>query len=123
MLGALGLLDGALKYGRANWRETGVRFTIYYDALRRHLDALYEGEDIDPDSGLPHLAHILACAAILADAQATGNLNDDRQHRGDYYRAYVQSLTPHVSRLKTVHKDKDPKHFTIADSQTGGDTS
>lgn len=111
--GCLGLLDGMLKYGRSNWREAGVRYSIYIDALRRHVNLLFEGEDIDPDSGLPHLSHALACLAIIIDADAAGNLTDDRQYRGEGYRKLLEELTPHVKRLKEKHKDKDPQHYTI----------
>src|SRR4051812_15804399 len=97
VLGCLGLLDGMLKYGRSNWRAAGVRWSIYYDAIRRHLDALHEGEDLDPDSGLPHMAHILACCAIIVDAQATGQLIDDRQYQGAGYRQLVSQMTPQVA--------------------------
>jgi hypothetical protein len=113
-LGCLGLLDGALKYGRANFRAIGVRSSIYYDAARRHLNKWFEGEDNDPDSGLPHLAHVLACVAIVVDAQAAGKLNDDRQVAGGYPEL-VSQLTPHVKRLKELHASKTPKHYTIAD--------
>src|ERR1035437_197649 len=71
-MGCLGLLDGMLKYGRTNWRVAGVKSSIYYDALRRHANAMFEGEDIDRDSGLPHFCHALACIAILVDAKAAG---------------------------------------------------
>jgi hypothetical protein len=113
-LGCLGLLDGALKYGRSNFREAGIRSSVYFDAARRHLNAWFEGEDLDPDSGLPHLAHVLATVAIVVDAQAAGKLQDDRQTAGGY-RATVNALTPHVARLKALHADKHPKHYTIAD--------
>jgi hypothetical protein len=115
ILGSLGLLDGMLKYGRTNWREAGVRASIYYDAARRHLDAWFEGEDEDPDSGLPHLAHALACLAILVDARAANRLTDDRMYRGAFYRAVVFGLTPHVKRLKDLHAGRAPKHYTIED--------
>lgn len=114
-LGCLALLDGALKYGRSNFRFVGVRASIYYDALVRHLNAWFEGEDDDPDSGLPHLAHVLACAAILVEAKAAGKLTDDRVIPARY-REFVDSLTAHVARLKLKHKDRDPKHYTIADA-------
>lgn len=114
VMGALALLDGALKYGRANWREAGIRTSIYYDALCRHANALFEGEDLDPDSGLPHEAHILACAAIIVDAKATGKLTDDRMYPGGY-RALIDEMTPHVARLKAKHADRHPHHYTIAD--------
>jgi hypothetical protein len=115
VMGSLGLLDGMLKYGRSNWRVAGVRATIYIDAVKRHINAYAEGENTDPDSGLPHLSHALACLAILVDAQAAGKLTDDRSYPGGY-RELVEELTPHVSRLKEKHKDKSPKHYTIADA-------
>lgn len=66
------------KYGRHNYRVIGVRASVYYDAAWRHIAAWWEGEDLDPDSGLPHLAKAMACLAILRDADIMGKLNDDR---------------------------------------------
>jgi hypothetical protein len=117
ILGSLGLLDGALKYGRSNWRECGVKISIYVDALRRHTDAFFEGEDIDPDSGIPHYAHMLACLAILVDADANGKLVDDRQYNPtNGYRKFIDKMTAHVKRMKQKYHDKHPKHYTIADN-------
>lgn len=115
MTGTLGLLDGTLKYGRANWRVAGVRASIYIDAVLRHVNAYREGETNDPDSGVPHLGHALACLAILVDSEAAGKLNDDRNIEGGY-RALVERLTPHVERIKELHKGKSPKHYSIADN-------
>lgn len=114
--GALALLDGTLKYGRANWRAVGVRSTIYTDAIERHLAHYKEGLDKDPDSGLHPLAHLLADAAILLDAEAAGKLNDDRQYPGGYCKT-IEDLTPMVAEIKARHADKHPKHYTIADAQ------
>jgi hypothetical protein len=114
-MGSLGLLVGACQYGRANWRAAGVRVSIYIDACRRHLDAYFEGEDLDPDSGAPHLAHALACLAVLVDAGAAGKLTDDRAFTGGY-RKLVTELTPHVERIKKKYEGKSPKHWTIADA-------
>lgn len=116
ILGSLGLLDGALKYGRSNFRATDVRATIYADACMRHLNAWLEGEDNDPDSGLPQLAHALACLAIIVDAEAAGSLIDDRMFPGGY-RKMITEMTPHVERLKAMYGDKSPKHYTIADAE------
>lgn len=116
-LGCLATLEGNLKYGRTNWRAAGVKASIYFDACKRHINAWFdEGEDNDPDSGLPHLAHALACLAIIVDAQAAGKLTDDRLIRGGY-RKLVEEITPHVARLKEKHADKKPRHYTIADSE------
>lgn len=115
VLGAMGLLDGALKYGRSNWRAVGIRASIYYDAVDRHMAAWFEGEDIDPDSGLPHLAHALASIAIIVDAIAGDRFRDDRMVRGGY-RALINDVTPDVARLKKKHAKHSPHHYTIADS-------
>ena len=114
-MGCLGLLDGAGKYGRSNFRAVGVKASVYVDACKRHLDAWFEGEEADPDSGLPHLSHALACLAIIVDAQAAGKLNDDRMLAGGY-RYLVDELTPHVARLQALYAVKKPRHYTIADN-------
>lgn len=116
--GSLGLLDGMLKYGRTNWREAGVRYSIYHDATMRHLNAVWEGEWHCPDSGLPHLAHALACIAIIVDAHEAGKLVDDRAYNGGGYRDLVMRMTPDVDRLKEKYADRDPKHWTIQDGRS-----
>jgi hypothetical protein len=115
-MGSIAMLDGALKYGRSNFRTSGVQATIYTDACKRHINAWLEGEEVASDSGVPHLAHALACLAIIVDAQAAGVLNDDRMVQGGYLQL-VEQLTPHVNRLKEVHKEKKPKHFSIKDNE------
>lgn len=113
--GCIGLLNGALKYGRSNWRACGVKASIYVDAAKRHLNAWFEGEECDPDDGVPHLSAVLACLAILVDARAMGQLVDDRQCRGGYH-SFVQEMTSHVARLKKHHAARSPRHYTIEDS-------
>lgn len=71
-------LHGDLKYGRYNWREAGVRGSVYYDAAFRHLAAWWEGEDLDPDSGISHLAHAITGLAVLRDSMIQENWVDDR---------------------------------------------
>ncbi len=75
---ATAMFEGARKYGRHNWRKAGVRSSIYYDATLRHLMAWWEGEDIDPDSGMPHIVKAMAGLMVLRDAQVNGMETDDR---------------------------------------------
>lgn len=70
--------DGAAKYGSHNWRATGVRASTYIEAIERHLAAWKEREERAPDSDVHHLAHVMACCAIVIDAETLGVLNDDR---------------------------------------------
>ena len=69
---------GAAKYGRYNWRGREVCASTYVSALLRHLMAWQEGQDLDPESGRSHLAHIAAGCNILMDAADKGTLVDDR---------------------------------------------
>ncbi len=55
---------GEEKYASYNWMN-GFKWTLLADAVDRHLTAFLCGEDIDPESGLPHLAH-LACSVMMA---------------------------------------------------------
>lgn len=75
---AAALHNGSTKYGPWNWRENKVELLTYIGAMRRHLDALLDGEDIAQDSGVHHLGHVAASCAIVLDAQAHGTLVDNR---------------------------------------------
>lgn len=54
---------GAAKYSDHNWRR-GYEWSKSYDALQRHLNAFWMGEDFDDETGSLHLAaagfHVLA---------------------------------------------------------------
>lgn len=86
------MADGRKKYGMMNWREKKVSSTIYYDAAMRHLMAWFDGEQIADDSKVHHLGHAMACMAIILDAEACGQLNDDRPLPGQFS-ALVESFT------------------------------
>ena len=75
---ALGMMEGARKYGRHNYRVAGVRGSVYYDASMRHLMDWWEGEDIDKDSGLSHIAKAMSCLHVLRDAMMNDMWTDDR---------------------------------------------
>ena len=102
---SLALMWGAMNYGRANWRDAGVRYTIYTDAIERHLGKLKEGQDWDSESGLHHLWHIRACTAILLDADAAGMLTDDRVKSEAAIRA-LDALGPQVTRIRAAMEAK-----------------
>ena len=74
----LAMFEGSRKYGRHNYRAVGVRASVYYDASIGHIIDWWEGEDIDPDSGVHHLIKAVACLLVVRDSQLMGNFNDDR---------------------------------------------
>lgn len=99
--GAHAMMDGAEKYGPYNWRDKPVIANIYVDALMRHVMSWFEGQETAGDSKVHHLGHAIACAAILLDAQETGNLIDNRPICGK-----PDKLDVVLQRLKEVIKVK-----------------
>lgn len=58
------LTFGANKYGAWNWTK-GIVYSRLIGAALRHFFAFIRGEDKDPESGLPHLAHAITCMLFL----------------------------------------------------------
>lgn len=94
----LGMLEGARKYGRHNYRALGVSATVYYDAAIGHLMDWWEGEDIDPDSGLSHVTKALASLMVLRDSMLMGNWKDDRPMRNPN-KLYKKSFNPKAVKI------------------------
>lgn len=69
---------GAKKYGRKNFRTIPILATVYGGAVRRHIGAWLAGEDLDPESGLSHLAHIGANVHVLLAAIEAETFRDNR---------------------------------------------
>lgn len=111
---SMAFAEGASKYGAYNWRAAGVRASIYVAAARRHLDKFWNGENVDPDTKVPHLASAIACFAIILDADLCGKLNDDRPPRADMAKAIAQSEEV-VRWVYEMHKQRAPHHWTIND--------
>lgn len=59
------LTFGAQKYERDNWKVVPDSKRRYFDALQRHLWAWKEGEKLDPESNIHHLAHAACCLFFL----------------------------------------------------------
>lgn len=68
---------GEIKYSANNWRRGGS-WTSGYESLQRHLDSWREGEDIDAESGLPHLALAAFGIMLLIEFYDKGIGTDDR---------------------------------------------
>ncbi len=69
--------DGTTTSGRDNYKK-GLQYTRVADSAIRHVLAFLDGEDLDSESGLPHLDHALAALNMLK-YQTVYNLDmDDR---------------------------------------------
>lgn len=114
---SIALHNGRGKYGAHNWTVAGVRASIYLDALDRHMKRWIDGEEVDPEDGVPNLAGAMACLCILIDARARGKLTDDRPPSFNVA-AFFDALTPLVVALNHKHAERHPRHHTIADTET-----
>ncbi len=68
---------GAKKYGQWNYKA-GMPWMKLLGSCSRHLASFIRGEDLDTESGLPHLAHLVYDALILLDYQENHKELDDR---------------------------------------------
>jgi hypothetical protein len=110
----VGMLEGASKYGRHNYRAVGVRASVYYDATMRHLTAWWEGEDIDRDSGLSHVTKAICSLTVLRDAMINDMWEDDRAPSCP---EFYTELNKKVDEILERYKDRAPRHYTIADTR------
>lgn len=112
------LLEGALKYGRFNWRIAGVRASIYLDALKRHIAKWENGQECDPQTRVHHLDNAIACLTIIRDAQLYGKLTDDRPPcpDPDAMARMIDGDEEMVAHLKDLFKDHSPRQWTIGDT-------
>ena len=71
------LTQGAEKYDVRNW-ENGMAWSKVMASLERHLARFKSGLDIDPESGLHHIDHVLCNAAFLSRYARSHPEKDDR---------------------------------------------
>lgn len=67
------LTFGAKKYQAHSWHKVENGQERYRDALYRHLSAYEGGEVNDPESGLPHLAHVATNALFILELEERKN--------------------------------------------------
>jgi len=68
---------GKKKYAAWNWAK-GMDWSVPLGCALRHLSSWQRGEDIDPESGQPHLAHVMCNIRMLMLYAKTYPEGDDR---------------------------------------------
>ena len=68
---------GAKKYAAHNWMK-GMPWSVPFACAMRHMAAWQQGEENDPESGLPHLAHAMCNLRMLTLFASTYAEGDDR---------------------------------------------
>jgi hypothetical protein len=77
---------GAKKYAAHNWR-LGYDWSKSYAAAQRHMNAFWSGEDIDPETQVPHpinaVFHMFALATYLTEHPEFDDRFETRESRSD----------------------------------------
>lgn len=68
---------GKKKYAAWNWTK-GMDWSVPFACAMRHMAAWQRGEECDPESGLPHLAHAMCNLRMLTLYATTYPQGDDR---------------------------------------------
>lgn len=68
---------GAKKYAAWNWTK-GMAWSVPFACAMRHMAAWQRGEDLDPESGLPNLAHVACNIRMLTLYAVNFKEGDDR---------------------------------------------
>lgn len=110
---------GARKYSANNWRK-GYDWSLSYDALTRHAQAFWSGEDIDEETGSPHMAAVVFHAlALLEFAETHPELDNryraaepepalgDEQTKGDFLERLRASWAGQT--MSFTYRDVDPE--------------
>lgn len=70
---------GDNKYGRLNWQGLSVERLM--DAHQRHTLAFLGGEELDPETGKPHLIHAASCLMMVNWIMKNRREQDDRRFK------------------------------------------
>lgn len=114
---ALGMTEGSLKYRRHNYRAIGVRASIYFDALQRHMISWWEGEDIDPKSGIHHIGKAISTLLVLRDAMMQEKFYDDRPPKTkDGTSKWIDDFNEKVAELMRDIPEHKPPYTATGDT-------
>ena len=77
------LTYGAEKYDAENWRKVDDLQNRYTSAALRHIFAHIDGEKLDEETGLSHLAHAMCCLLFKLEDELLGESEKERTREID----------------------------------------
>jgi len=121
--GALAMSEGSMKYGGFNYREKGIRISVYIAAVRRHLTKYYNGEWEDKKTKVPHLGSAIAGLAIIVDSVEMGKAIDDRPPALTGMSSLIDDECRNIlSHLSELFPDKEPRVTHKQEEETNDGT-
>lgn len=95
------LMFGAEKYSEDGWKHQKNGATRYLDAAFRHIVAHAEGEELDTESGLPHLAHAVCSLMFAMDLRS--KVKEETERTLSIPREVLRELTG--EEIKAIFED------------------
>ena len=77
------LTYGAEKYDAENWRKVDDLQNRYTSAALRHIFAHIDGEKLDEETGLSHLAHAMCCLLFKLEDELLVESEEERTREID----------------------------------------
>ena len=92
------LTFGAAKYDAENWRKLDDLQNRYTAGALRHIFAHMDGEQLDPETNLSHLAHAMCCLLFKLEIELENGKSKEEEPR-------EADLTEHTARDQSTESD------------------
>ncbi|OSI20079.1 dATP/dGTP diphosphohydrolase domain-containing protein [Bradyrhizobium canariense] len=115
---SLAHLDGDNKYGFENWNDKPVEKLTYIGAALRHLELYKYGELYSRDTNVHNLGAVMACCAILLDAELNGNMIDNTKHSKATC-DLLHQMEETVKGLNAMQRERDAAKKATEESKLG----
>ena len=91
------LTFGAEKYDAENWRKLDDLQNRYTAGALRHIFAHMDGEELDPETNLSHLAHAMCCLLFKLEIELEERFKEEESREVD--------STEHTARDQSFESD------------------
>ena len=107
------LTFGAEKYDAENWRKLDDLQNRYTAGALRHIFAHMDGEELDPETNLSHLAHALCCLLFKLEIELEERIKKEESRETDSteYTACDQSFESDILPSKSYNEAGSMQHI------------
>lgn len=109
---AIALAEGAynkpMPYGPWSWRDNEVSYMSLVGAMLRHINKIISRNDYDNDIASHNLGNVMACCAIIMDAEICGMLIDDRPDKVELVLDRMEKYRNRVLEQETTNQAAPP---------------
>ena len=107
------LTFGAEKYDAENWRKLDDLQNRYTAGALRHIFAHMDGEDLDPETNLSHLAHAMCCLLFKLEIELEERIKEEelRESNTAEHTARDQSFESDILTEKSYNEAGSMQHI------------